>query len=83
VSQLRGWHLFGAEGISVQEAMDDRRRAIRMTIGHDGEARLFACAGARYPDGPIGIFEDLIAGNLTSFFSPLGSSTSAPVTSAR
>ena len=34
--QLRGWHLYGARGIAIEDALADRRRAIRMTISHEG-----------------------------------------------
>jgi hypothetical protein len=73
---VRGWALHGAEGIGIEDAVADHRRAIRMTISHGGEVRLFACAGARSDrggaPGPIRIFETLIAGNLTSFLSSAG-----------
>jgi hypothetical protein len=77
--QLRGWQLFGAEGIVLEGGIDHARRVIRMTIGHDGEVRLFACAGARPGaevagpgEGPVNVFDELTAGNLTSFFSAAG-----------
>jgi hypothetical protein len=47
---LRGWKL-GAEGIVVESAMSDERRAIRTAITHDGEAQMFACPGNRDQNG--------------------------------
>jgi hypothetical protein len=70
---LGDWRLHGAEGIEIASAIADRRKAIRMTISHEGEARLFACAGARYgPGRALAIFEKGAAGNLTSFLSAAG-----------
>lgn len=69
-----GWRLFGAEGLVLEVGIgQDRRRSIRMTIGHSGEGRLYTCAGARYDgDGVLGIFELVIGGNLVSFMSAIG-----------
>jgi hypothetical protein len=76
LSQARFWRLHGGEGIVIADSMDNIRRAIRMTIGHDGETRLFACVGARYQTAPemspVGIFETMTAGNLASYLSATG-----------
>lgn len=69
----RGWELDGAGGIRIGSGEDDPRNVIRVVISRDGEARIFCCCGARVRnDGPISIFDHLLAGNLASLFSVAG-----------
>jgi hypothetical protein len=71
--QQRGWSLDGSGGIRVGSGEDTARDVIWMTIGRDGEARLFCCCGARFNDDrPVSIYDYLLGGNLAAFFAVAG-----------
>ena len=73
LEQQRLWERNGTDGIRIGSLEHDRRRVIRMTIGRDGETRLFCCCGERVrDDGPRSILDHLLGGNLASFFSVTG-----------
>jgi hypothetical protein len=75
LTNFQSWGIDGGAGVSVG-SVSDATVALRMTIGHDGEARLFSTCARKIdqPDGAgtYAILEHAIAGNLARFLAAIG-----------